>query len=209
MGARRTDLFLTVLFPILIAVGIAMGMDSTSSIEFSLARTALMIAAAIPVFLAFLLFRQAELSPNSIGTLIGTVAVVGGALGLGFKWIDFKENIICRIVPAWYAGEPGPYKLSLFNSGIFPAINVRVRIQNVHEQIGSDSKYINLGDFEPESATPLDALPPLMPGTYQIDFRQRSGKFVEILSFEKRDDKLSIKYVISRLGSGTVVMESP
>ena len=194
---RPADVFLTVLFPILIAVGLALGMDSTSSLEFSLARGALWLAAAIPVILAFLTFRESDLSFTSVSVLCVTVAIIAGSLVIGLKWLDLKENIYCVVVPSWAVGDSGPYKLYIFNPGIFPAVNVRVYVREIHEPY--DLQYVDIGDVEPESVVHLEKFRPIATGTYQIDLRMRSGKFQELLSFERSGETLPIHYILYRL----------
>lgn len=202
MPMRADELFLAVLFPVLIAVGIAMGVDSTSTIEFGIARASFWLAASIPVVLAFWAFRNIDLSVGSLFALVSTVGITAGALGLGLKWIDLKENTFCLVMPTYEYGKdpgPGPYQLVLFNSGPFPALNVRIHIREIHQPNDDVFKYIELGDVEAESVRSLDNLQPLPSGSYQIDFRQRSGAFQELLTFQKMSDRLSIKYVIYRL----------
>jgi hypothetical protein len=193
----QANVFLTVLFPILIAVGLALGMDASTSIEFSLARWAFGLAAAIPFVLAFSTFRDSDLTLTSVGVLCVTVGIIAGSFVLGFTWLDLKENIYCYTMPAWTQGDHGPYTLVLFNDGIYPAANVRVSMRAIDEPY--DLKYVEIGDVEPQSVLRLDKLPAIGPGTYQIDLRMRSGKFQELLWFERSGANLSIKYTLYRI----------
>ena len=109
---RQTDVFLSVLFPILIAVGIALAVDATSATEFSLAQFAFCLAAAIPVALTFLAYRDADTDVRSAATLFVTVVLTLGILALGIYWIWLKEDTYCFITAdLGPPGYQGPYVL--------------------------------------------------------------------------------------------------
>ena len=165
--------FLPVLFPILIAVGIALAVDATSATEFSLARFAFYLAAAIPIALAFLAYRVANFGIRSNATLIITVGVSLGALALGIYWIWLKEGTYCYITAdLGPPGFQGPYVLRAISNGPYPALNVRLTIAG---------KAYEIGDVEPSPLRSLANVPPLPAGTHEIGIFARSGDFLEIL----------------------------
>jgi hypothetical protein len=170
---RRTDVFLSVLFPILIAVGIALATTATLAAEFLLARLALYLAAAIPIALAFLAYQEADFKVRSNATLIIIVVLTLGTLALGIYWIWLKEETYCYITAdLGPPGFQGPYVLRATSNGPYFALNVRVTIAG---------KAYEIGDVEPGLLRSLANVPPLPAGTHEIRIFARSGNFLEIL----------------------------
>jgi hypothetical protein len=198
---RPPEILLYVLFPIFIAIGIALGMDATGPTEFGYARAALCLAGFISIGLTLWWFYQTELTSAVALMLFFTVGCIGTALVGGLKWLDLKENTFCYI--GAILGDmhnKGPYVLAAWGNGPYPTINVKITVRNVKDAFDSTPPYYELGDVEPNMARQLHNVPPLPgPGTYQIDIHARSGNFQEILTIDWDGKMASQKTEVRRI----------
>lgn len=202
---RAPEIVLYVLFPMLIAVGLALGMDAVSATEFWYARAAFNLAAAIAIGLTMWWFYQADFTAMIALMVFFTVGSIGATWWGGQKWLDLKENTYCYFLVAFNSvGAPaneGPYPLMAFSSGPYPVTNVRVAIRNVQHDANwpiNGPNYIEIGDVEPAVAKSLPQIPPLAPGVYQIEIRARSGIFREILAIKWDGKNSSQKIEVDR-----------
>ena len=180
-AVRAPDIALSVLFPVLIAVGIALGMDAVSPAEFLYAKAALVLAALLACVLTMWWFYVIEFSWPAAAVIFVTVGSVGVALVGGLKWLDLKENTHCIIVGQIWNGDSASqptFPVSATNKGWYPALNVRIRIRDWHYP----NHAYEIGDVDPNLERVLDNVPPFPGfGTYEIFIYSRSGNFREIL----------------------------
>jgi hypothetical protein len=178
---RAPDIALSVLFPILIAVGIALGMDAVTAPEFFYARVALILAAFLAFSLTMWWFYLIDFSWPVAAMILVTVGSVGVALVGGLKWIDEKQNTHCIIVGGIGGGDSasqGSYMVTATNHGWYPALNVRIRIVDYRFV----STVYDVGDVDPNLDRGLPNVPAFPGlGTYEILIFSRSGNFHEIL----------------------------
>jgi hypothetical protein len=177
---RPPEIILYVLFPLFIAVGIALGMDAVSAVEFSYARAAFAFAAAVTIGLTLWWFYQADFTRAVALMLFFSVGSIGVAWWAGMKWLDLKEHVFCYIgaVP----DGDGIYRLTAWSVGPYPAINVRISISNPTGDFSSNPEIYDVGDVEPLPARRLISVPPIPHGNYKIRIQTRSGYFFETLA---------------------------
>jgi hypothetical protein len=203
LGVRTPEVVLSVLFPLLVAVGIALGIDAVTATEFWYAKLAFAFAAALIMGVTLWWFYREPLTP-AVGVMVFFLTgSIGTALFGGLKWLDLKENVYCVVLPSWHfenVGD-GPWPLVINVRGIFPAIDVKLSIREVHAGPTAYLIQKNIGDVEPSAAYPLDddGIPSLPAGIYQINLHMRSGNFVEDLLFDKKEDRLIMRFQIWRI----------